>query len=261
MSRSNPNENGNPNPAQRWFEWNGEHGSISYYDKDQAKSIDCGSDFTFMLLDRLGSVRGWHDASNSGIYSNEVKDTRQEVLVVKSFKGGTLAEGVYKYIKDKVNSQGGQFVASCYIAFKLDEKLSIGNIRFKGAALGAWMEFEKANRSVLYKKAIGIRGFTEGKKGRVTFRVPVLKTADISADTDAAATALDRELQEFLKGYLAKNKREAAETAGRHVSDEEIGGGHFEEPPMEPITDDDIPFAWLLPFLLPAALALHTVLA
>jgi hypothetical protein len=25
-----------------------------------------------------------------------------------------------------------------------------------------------------------------------------------------------------------------------------------QEPPMEPITDDDIPFAWLLPFVLPA---------
>jgi hypothetical protein len=68
---------------------------------------------------------------------------------------------------------------------------------------------------------------------------------DISADTDKAATALDVELQEFLAGYLKKNKREQAETVARHVSDEEIGNADYVELPpdrMEPITDDDIPF-------------------
>ena len=73
-----------------------------------------------MLLDQLGGVRGWHEASESGIYSNEVKDTRQDMLVVKAFKGGILAEGIYKDIKDRVNALGGQFVANCYLAFKDD---------------------------------------------------------------------------------------------------------------------------------------------
>ena len=127
MSRSNPHENGLTNPAVRWYEWNGEHGTVRYYDKDAKQNVEVGSDFTFMLLDQLGSVRGWHDASESGIYSNEVKDTRQEVLVVKSFKGGVLAEGIYKDIKDRINTLGGQFVANCYIAFKgTDGGLDIG---------------------------------------------------------------------------------------------------------------------------------------
>lgn len=34
-----------------------------------------------------------------------------------------------------------------------------------------------------------------------------------------------------------------------------------EEPPMEPITDDDIPFMWLLPYIVPAMLAGGAVLA
>jgi hypothetical protein len=206
-------------------------------------------------------VRGWHDASNSGIYSNEVKDTRADVLLVKAFKGGTLAEGALQ--GDQGSRQPRSAGSSSPTATSRSSTMArwhrVAAVEGRGAQRVDGLL--KSHRADLYKKAIRINGFTEGKKGRVTFRVPVLKTADISADTDAAATALDRELQEFLKGYLAKNKREAAETAGRHVSDEEIGGGHFEEPPMEPITDDDIPFAWLLPFLLPAALALHTVLA
>jgi hypothetical protein len=209
MSRSNPSENTNPNPATRWFEWNGEHGVVRYYDKEAKKNVDVGSDFTFILLDQLGSVRGWHDASDSGIYSNEVKDTRQDALVVKAFKGGTIAEGIYKDIKDRVNVVGGQFVANCYIAFKGDGgALAIGSLRLKGAALGAWMEFCKSHRADLYKKGIRIKGFTEGKKGKAVFRVPNLSTKETSPETDAAAIALDTTLQEFLRRKLARTKRD-----------------------------------------------------
>lgn len=247
MSRSNPNENGIPNPAVRWFEWNGEHGVVRYYDKDEKKNVDVGAEFTFLLLDQLASVRGWDDASESAIYSNEVKDTRKDVLVVKSFKGGPLVEGLYKDIKDRVNTLGGQFVANCYIAFKnADGELSIGSMRFKGSALGAWMEFSKAHRADLYKKAVGIRGFQEGKKGRVVFRTPVLKVIDTTPETDQQAVGLDAELQTFLKGYFQRTTTDQVRASERHVSDEEAGdlGQQYEEPPMpaDRLTDDDIPF-------------------
>lgn len=246
MSRSNPHENA-PNPAVRWFEWNGENGVVRYYDRDKKENVEVSANFKFMLLDELGSVRGWHDASGSGIYSNEVRDTRTDMLVVKSFKGGTLAEGLYKDIKDRVNNLGGQFVANCYVAFKNGGAgLSIGSLRFKGAALGTWMEFRKAHRSELYKKAIAITGYTEGKKGRITFRMPVLQITELSAESDAQAKALDAELQEWLKGYFQRATRERVEDR-RHVSDEEIAAesDDVELPPetgFEPLTDDDIPF-------------------
>jgi hypothetical protein len=251
VSRSNPQENGAPNPAVRWFEWNGEHGVVRYYDKDKKENVDVGHDFTFILLDQLGSVRGWHDASDSGIYSNEVKDTRQEVLIVKSFKGGTLAEGVYKDIKDRVNAQGGQFVANLYIAFKHNGALAIGSLRLKGAALGSWMEFCKAHRADLYAKAIRINGFTEGKKGRITFRMPILSVLDLSAESNAAATGLDAVLQEWLKGYFKRTKKDQAEHAAPQSHEPEDGyeEDQFRDPP--PVTDEDIPFAWLLPLVLP----------
>ena len=244
MSRSNPHENGTPNPAVRWFEWNGEHGVVRYYDREAKKNVEVGSDFTFILLDQLGSVRGWHDASQSGIYSNEVKDTRQDVLVVKAFKGGVLAEGIYQQIKDRVNNMGGQFVTNCYIAFKNGgTALAIGSMRFKGAALGAWMEFCKNHRADLYTKAIRIHGFTEGKKGRIVYRMPVLQVVELSPDTNSIATERDKELQEFLVGYLTRNKREQAEHVGQHLRDEDVGDDYDEPPePIPPLTDDDIPF-------------------
>jgi len=241
MSRSNPQENGTPNPATRWFEWNGEDGVIRYYDKEKQERVDVGHDFGFVLLDELGSVTGWDDASGSRIYSNEVKDTRQDVLVVKSFKGGPLVEGLYKAIKDRVNSLGGSFTTNCYIAYKNGHgELSIGSLRLKGAALGAWMDFRHEHRAELYSKGVRIVGVEEGKKGRIVFRVPVFKIVDLTEETNNAAVALDKQLQAYLATYLKKNKRDQAEAVAAHVGDEEVAWD--DEQPVPPITDDDIPF-------------------
>lgn len=242
MSRSNPTENGIANPSTRWFEWNGEHGAIRYYDKDAKKNIDVPLPFTFLLLDQLGSVRGWHDASESGIYSNEVKDTRQEVMIVKAFKGGVLAEGVYSEIKDRVNTLGGSFNANCYLAYKdAGGDLEIGCLRLKGAALGAWMEFTKANRSALQDKAIQIHAYTEGKKGRIVFRVPVFKAIDVSVETNQIAVGLDVQLQAFLKSYLKRTKRDQVDApTSMPAEDFVVNSDHELGAPS--ITDDDIPF-------------------
>lgn len=248
MSRSNPSDH-LKNPSTRWFEWNGENGVVRYYDKDAKKNIDVPLPFTFMLLDQLSSVRGWHEASKSGIYSNEVKDTRQETMLVRC-KVGTLAEGVYRDIKDRVNTIGGSFNANCYLAFKNGgSDLSIGCLRFKGSALGAWMDFCKANRSALYTDAIRIVSYTEGKKGRITFRVPVFAVASVAEDTNERARELDAELQDYLETYLARRTNERAQPPADDTddsSDSDDSGtqsGYGENyDPSAPITDDDIPF-------------------
>lgn len=242
MSRSNPNVNA-PNPSVRWFEWNGEHGTIRYYDKGTKKNVDVPLPFKFLLLDELASVGGWHEASQSAIYSNEVRDTRTDTMLVKAFKGGTLAEGLYKDIKDRVNARtvGGHFVANCYIAFKHDGALAIGSLRFKGSALGAWMEFRKANRSFLYNNAIDITGYTEGKKGRIVFRVPTFNTREVSADTNTAAVALDKELQGWLADYFKRRTNDQTEAPSESGSSYAFDQG--DDPvQQEPLTDDDIPF-------------------
>ena len=241
MSRSNPQDQNNPNPSTRWYEWNGEAGVVKFYDKADKKTINVVSDFQFILLDQLGGVSGWHELSKSGIYSNEVRDTRQDTLIVKAFKGGVLAEGLYKDIKDKVNSQGGAFTTNLYIAIKIDNELQIASLKFKGAALGAWMEFSKENRAHLYTMAIKIVGVTEGKKGRVIFRTPRFALAPVSVETDQIAVGLDAELQAWLSGYLKRNTRERVDT---HVRDEDV----TPTPPQQdeehgaPFDADSIPF-------------------
>jgi hypothetical protein len=218
MSRSNPTETSS-SPCTRWFEWAGgaDGGFVRYYDKETSAMVNVGEKFTFLLLDELAAVKGWHDPSDSGIYSNEVRDTRQDVLVVRSFKGGELASGLYAQIRDRVGNLGGHFHGSCYIAYKDGDQYRLGNIGFKGAALMAWMAFKKQagrkdGRPAYYVDAIRILGFEEGTKGRVTYRIPRFSLAQVSQDANDTATALDKELQSFLSDYLKRARVDQAET-------------------------------------------------
>ncbi len=220
MSRSNQTET--INPCVQWMEWNGEKGMLKYFDKnlgEKGEKVELPFNLTFIVLDQLAVIKGWHDPSNSGIFSNEVKDITKEPLIVKSFNGGPIATGFYKEIKDKIAASGGHFTANVYCAIKIDGELKIASLQFKGAALNAWIEFAKKNRAELYKKAISIVGVEDGTKGRVVFKMPVFKLSDISEQTNESAMKLDEELQEHLKKYLAKNTSEQVETTSRATAD------------------------------------------
>lgn len=258
MSRSNPHDNA-PNPATRWFEWNGADGRIRYYNKDEQKEIEIPvvpphKAFKFLVLDELACISGFHKPSKSRIFSNDVRDTRQSVFVVKSKKEGILVEGAYREIKDRVVRLGGGFTTHLYIAFKADDgMLAIGSLHLRGAALGQWMDFRKANRSTLYKKAVSIAGFKEDTSGRITFRMPVFSISDTSPDTDKQAVALDQQLQAWIEAYLKRNTRDQVDVAATaaatatHVGDDDAGYERTDDPAFDgpeppPITDDDIPF-------------------
>lgn len=257
MSRSNPTE-ATRSPSTRWFEFDSgaDGGFVRYYDKNTEKNFQVEGKFTFILLDELATVKGWHDPSESSIYANEVRDTRQDTFVVKSFKGGELASGLYANIKDRIVAVGGRFVASCYIAYKHEDgDFRIGNIRFKGAALGVWMEFKKqcptkkdaAGKSTkaYYVDAVKIDGFEQMKKGATTFRVPTFAIHPLSEETNKQAIALDGELQAYLADYLKRPRAEAAapQQDNGHGFDNVPDDRPWEEanqPPRD--MDDDIPF-------------------
>ena len=248
MSRSNPTE-ANANPSRRWYEWSADKdgGIVRYYDKAESENVTVPLPFNFILLDELATVKGWHDASDSGIFSNEVRDTKQDVMVVRSFKGGELASGVYASIRDRVGAMGGHFVASCYIAFKDGDGLAIGNIGFKGAALHTWLEFKKSCKGEIvdgkhvrgyYVQAIAITGFEEGVKGKITYRTPKFALKPLSKESNLQAVALDMELQGYLSRYLARPKAE--QVSQIPASEEQAADRVADSMPQD--FDDVIPF-------------------
>ena len=257
MSRSNPTE-GARNPSTRWFEWAGgeDGGYIRFYDKEAKKQVPVEGAFTFLLLDELSTVKGWHEASESSIYSNEVRDTRQEVLVVRSFEGGELASGIYTSIRDRIVALGGHYCVSLYLGYKEGDGLKIGNLNLKGAAAGAWMEFKrtspakkdasgKSARAYLVD-AVKITGYEQMKKGGTTYRVPKFALAPVTEATNQQAVALDVELQAFFADYFKRTRSEAASATKAEVLPDAPKDPQQEPAQRKPGTfddmEDDIPF-------------------
>ena len=225
MSRSNQNNNsGNANPCKYFIDW--KNGSFVYYDKEARENVDLGDNITFLVLDQLSTVKGWHDASESGIWSNEVRDTRTETMNVKAFKGGDLASGIYSDIKDKIKGLGGRFVRSMYVAMKVDgDALELANLQLKGAALAEWSAFYNDNRKEIYDSAVEVTGSDARKKGATNFNIPIFALKNVSKETNETAKSLDTVLQTYLSGYLLGQHLDTKE----QVSDtEEVG--------------DDLPF-------------------
>lgn len=251
MSRSNPTD-GARNPSTRWFEWAGgsDGGFVRWYDKDAKQSVKVDGTFTFLLLDELSTVKGWHEPSESSIYANEVRDTRQDALVVRAFKGGELASGVYTTIRDRIVALGGHYVASIYIGYKDGDELRIGNLALKGAAAGAWMDFKRnapSKKSATGKSvraylvdAVKITGYDQQKKGGTIYRVPQFALVETSEATNQQAVDLDSQLQMFLVDYLKQPKAAAAKQPPQGLDDPDEQANHS----MRGVDDfsEEIPF-------------------
>ena len=202
MSRSENNTN--PNPCTKWFEWSGSTGTLGYYDKERGEKVAIELPFTFLVLDQLATVTGWSDDAQSGIWSNEIRNTKTDVLTVRT-KSGIATKGLYEDVK---NLNGARYAKSIYIAYYDENKeLQLGNLKASGACLSAWIEYCKGKD--VYKGAVTLEGGVQAKKGRTVYFSPsfALK-ADVSDATDQKAKQLDRALQDYLAKYLHSGTEE-----------------------------------------------------
>jgi len=209
MSRSNNVEL--INSAQRFYEWQGSTGKLKYFDKskgEKGENVLVNLPFTFLVLDRLSSIKGFSDADQSGFWSNEIRDIKKDTLTVRT-KKGIVATGLYSTLAPILN-QGAQFNQSVYIAVKEEKKITICNIAMTGSAIGAWIDLCKGKN--IYKYAITITSAKPMKKGATNYFIPVFKlNPNISEDTEGQCVLLDKHLQEYLTAYFARNKSEQQE--------------------------------------------------
>lgn len=248
MSRSNPSADKSPSPCQRWYEWKGGDGHFQHYDKEKKENIVAKLPFQFIVLDRTATVRGYNEKQESGIYSNEVRDTRSERFLVKFFKGGKIAEGYWADIKDTVTANDGSFAVNAYIAYKDGKTLKLGAIQFTGCSRSAWFDFEKKHRKDIFTKAIVVKKSKSEKVGKIEFEVPIFELAEVTEATNAEALKLDMELQKYFEDYFKRNKNEQATPArgGGEGSQPDPREDQQEPPPDDPgdevPPDDDVPF-------------------
>lgn len=208
------------NPATKFIEWKSNDKAFEYYDKETQKKVSIPLPFKFLVLDELHAVKGWNDATSSGIYSNEVKFISKEIMTVKPFKGNEIAKGLYKDIKDKIVAAGGHYVKSIYVML---EDGTLANLQFKGSSVQAWGEFTQKTRSRLPEEWIIVKTAKDGKKGAVKFSIPEFSfERSLSDSENEQADECFDILEAYLKAYLVKSEPSVEEEVEDEVEDDVV---------------------------------------
>lgn len=197
------------NPSSKFLEWSSNDKCLKYYDKEKKESVLVPLPFKFVMLEHYHSVKGWNDASESGIYSNEVLFIGSEPVKVKSFKGGEIASGLYKDIKPKIHQAGGHYTRSVY---GVDAKGELINLSFKGSAVSNYSDFMKDNENKNTAFWFSITKAEDLKKGSVKYSVPVFEVADAIKKPEILREKASV-LQEYMNEYMnpTPNGRENSE--------------------------------------------------
>lgn len=190
------------NPATKFIDWKSNDKCFSFYNKETSSNEQIPLPFKFLVLDEMHCIKGWNDATQSAIFSNEVKFISQETMTVKPFKGNEIAKGLYKDIKDKIVAAGGHYVKSVYIML---EDGTLANLQLKGSAVQKWGEFTQKTRNRLPDEWVQVATALEGKKGAVKFHTPEFTFfKSLSEDEANLADEAFNILEAYLKAYLVK---------------------------------------------------------
>lgn len=199
-------KSGSSNPTSKFLEYKSNDKAFSYYDREAKENVRVDLPLKFVFLQNYHSVRGWHDASASGIYSNEVFYIGSEPMTVKSFKGGTIASGLYKDIKGTITASGGKYHRSIYVML---EDGSLANISLKGSSVRQWSDFMEANKQLVDGQFVEVNSANEEKKGSVKYSTPNFTIgANLSKSDSAKADKVASELKIYLDEYFAKDLSE-----------------------------------------------------
>jgi hypothetical protein len=214
MARSDAYKQSLPSPVKNYLSWSSNDKCFTYYDKESGTTKKVAVPLRFIHCEEFASIKGFHDKSQSSIWSNEIKDTRKEELFVRSFKSqGNLVSGIYQDIKADILSLGGHYNLSMYAI--VGDKLV--NFAFKGAVLQFWSDFAKDNRKKFLTNYIEITGASDEKKGSVKYSVPVFA---LGAEIPAKESANADTLYDELKAYLASRKESSSSEELVHAEQE-----------------------------------------
>jgi len=204
ISHNNNEEQRSSNPTSKYLEWKSNDKRFSYYDKQAGQNVAVDLPLKFVFLQHYHTVKGWNDSSASGIYSNEVFYIGSEPMTVRSFKGGVIAEGLYKDIKNDLVTAGGKYHRSIYAML---EDGTIANISLKGAGVREWSDFMEANKSLVDGNWIEISSAKQQKKGSINYSTPEFKAGSRLSKSDSQnADIVAGKLKNYLDNYFSKTK-------------------------------------------------------
>jgi hypothetical protein len=204
MSFSNPRLE---NPAKKFLEWSSDEKCFLYYDKEALKKVYIQLPIYFITLDELSCVTGFNKAHKTNVFSNEVRSTTTEPLLVKTFKGGERIMGLYQEIKAEAKELGGKYTKSIYAMLIMpNQEPELVNIRLRGSANSAWIE----KRISVDRYIICVKESSEETNGGTTYNVPIFSKINLTPEHRETAKLMDLALQEYLTEYFGQQKETLA---------------------------------------------------
>lgn len=231
MSRADEFTSGAKSPVAKYLQWDSAERTFKFYNKEASKNEYIKMPINFVVLKEMATISGFHEPSQSGIYSNEVATTnlKTQELTVKTGKGITIAKGIYGDIKPTLATSGAKFAMSVYAL--LNGELVC--LKLSGSSFSAWYDFVAENRKQFLTNSVEILSVEDKKKGATKYTQPVFTLGkDIQADVNAKAETAYAELVSYMKSR--DNKVDAPEL----VHAEEVAQPKFEEAPET----SDLPF-------------------
>ena len=216
---------GSSNPATKFLEWKSKQKCFGYFDKskgEKGENVLIELPIKFQFLEEFHTIKGYHEASESSIYSNEIK-TMKEELTVKSFKLKTpITKGLYKNIKHEVKSAGGKYGKSVYAIFNGE----IVNFQLYGASITPFIFYTsgdkktnvKGHAHLLETNFIEVNEFVDKKKGANKYTEPVFSLGE-TFTTDENNFA--NEKYKDIVAYFDKYTKEDVEEEKGEVAEEQ----------------------------------------
>lgn len=215
MARLDRPQTKGSNPATKFLTYKSETKNFEYWNKETETKCFIEAPFKFLFLEHYHTVKGWHDATQRGIVSNEVYAISSDPLKVRTFGGLEIANGLYKDIKEKVKLSGGVYYRSVYVMLENGE---LANLQLKGAVVGGlskdfaisktdvegYSDFYKKNNRLLDNQWIEVTEFADAKKGATKYSIPVFKLGSaISPSDNENANNCAKLLQDYITDYAA----------------------------------------------------------
>lgn len=213
MSRSTNNSSKSAkSPVKYWINFKGNNGTYTFWNGTENVSLD---KLELVLLDTRGCITGWHDATNSRIWSNVVEKVSEELNV--RAKGVEIAKGVYADIKDAVKDAGGNFTTNIYALAKFaGDTYELCCFQVDKSGLKEWSEFVTNNkRSDLYDKVLVCTKGDQQKKGSVKYFSPKFELGSEVDDTVGkhASNVDSTVLQPYFSGTASEEKEETSDVS------------------------------------------------
>lgn len=230
------------NPVEYRVTWSGSKGLWVVYDTESKEKYEM-AEISFIPLEVLNTVKGWDGKTETGIYSNEIKNTKTQEFNVRS-GNGTICQGLWNDIKFEVKAKGGKWANVAYALLVGKKENKLATITFVGSSVGVWIDAKGRKGAHMYKCGKNAEVF-KTPKGDEYYK-PTIEMQPITADQKQEAIEAYQPLAEF---FASRKERQAQEEAQPAQAPQPAQPTAATAPPMDlgapAVSDndtDDLPF-------------------